>query len=178
MQVIRSDALPVSRWRNGAGRKADIAAGAGWMAGFAWLDEDAPFSEFAGQDRTITLLQGPGFTLDGAGGPLVVDTPFAPARFDGGATTQCRVVAPCRVLNVMTARTALWHSVAIIPAAGAVAPDDAAVCLLVAVHGAASIIGPSTAELAPLDAVRLDGPVTITGSEASRLACIRIGPSP
>jgi hypothetical protein len=81
------------------------------------------------------------------------------------------------VLNVMTERAAFRHSVAIIPAAGDVAPDGAAVCLLVVVHGAATISGPSGAELAKLDAVRLDGPVTITGGEASRLACIRISRS-
>jgi environmental stress-induced protein Ves len=68
MPVIRSAALPVSRWRNGAGRKADIATGDGWMAGFAWLDEEAPFSEFAGQDRTITLLQAPASRWRSRGG--------------------------------------------------------------------------------------------------------------
>ena len=55
---------PLSRWVNGAGRKADIDSGPGWMVGFAWLDTDAPFSDHSGQSRTITLLDGPGFTLD------------------------------------------------------------------------------------------------------------------
>jgi hypothetical protein len=54
----------VSRWRNGAGRKADIAAGPDWLVGYAWLDADAPFSDYAGYDRTITLIEGPGFILD------------------------------------------------------------------------------------------------------------------
>ena len=105
MQVIRSAALPVTRWHNGAGRKADIAAGDGWMVGFAWLDGDAPFSSLPGMDRTITLVDGPGFILDLTGqDSLAVDTPFVPARFDGGWPTLCRVAGPCRVLNVMTAR--------------------------------------------------------------------------
>ena len=56
--------LTVSPWRNGAGRKADVAAGPDWLVGFAWLDRDAPFSDYTGHDRTITLIEGAGFALD------------------------------------------------------------------------------------------------------------------
>ena len=107
---------PLSRWVNGAGRKADIDFGPGWMVGFAWLDTDAPFSDLRGQDRTITLLDGPGFTLDfpPPHPPLVVRSPYAPSRFDGGWPAQCRILGPCLVLNAITTRGRWRHDVRIL----------------------------------------------------------------
>lgn len=107
---------PVSRWVNGAGRKADIASGPGWMVGFAWLDTDAPFSDLGGQDRTITLVDGPGFTLDFAPPhpALVVRSLHVPSRFDGGWPTRCRIEGPCLVLNAMTTRGEWRHDVRIV----------------------------------------------------------------
>jgi uncharacterized protein len=127
--MIRRHAnLPVSAWRNGAGRKADIASGPGWLLGFAWLDADADFSDYGGQDRTITLLQGSGFALDFAGRPpLVVDQPHRPSWFDGGWPARCRLLGgPCLVLNAISER-ALWrHSVEI----RAPLPDDTGFAVL------------------------------------------------
>src|SRR3954469_8532988 len=89
-RVIRFASLGISAWRNGLGRKADIATGPGWLLGFAFLDRDADFSDYAGQDRTITLLDGAGFVLDGDDGrAVVVDRPHRPARFDGGWPCRC-----------------------------------------------------------------------------------------
>ena len=107
---------PLSRWVNGAGRKADIDAGPGWMVGFAWLDTDAPFSDLSGQDRTITLLDGPGFTLDFTPPvpALVVRSPHVPSRFDGGWPTRCRILGPCLVLNAITTRGQWRHDVRIL----------------------------------------------------------------
>src|SRR4051812_25040917 len=106
----------VSRWVNGAGRKADIASSEGWMVGFAWLDADAPFSDFTGQDRTITLLDGPGFTLEFAPPhrALVVRSRHVPASFDGSWPTYCRVIGPCLVLNAMSARSQWRHDVRVL----------------------------------------------------------------
>ena len=79
-EVLSFATRPLSRWPNGAGRKADIASGDGWMVGFAWLDADAPFSDLSGHNRTITLLDGPGFTLEFASPhpALSVQSPHAP----------------------------------------------------------------------------------------------------
>ena len=108
--LIRHADLPVSPWRNGAGRKADIATGPGWLLGFAWLDADAEFSDYAEKDRTITLLRGAGFALEFPGRPsLVVDRPLSPAGFDGGWPARCRLLGgPCLVLNAISDR-ALWR---------------------------------------------------------------------
>lgn len=170
MHLIRAAGLPVSRWANGAGRKADIAAGDGWMLGYAWLDGDAPFSDLAGFDRTITLVEGPGFTLDIAGAPLVMDRLFVPGAFDGGAQTACRVRGPCRVLNVMTARGRFRHTVEVGGgAAGAVGS------FVVALRGTASMAG---VRLARLDAVQhADEPVVADGP-GGLLATVVVTPWP
>ena len=111
---IRFAELQKSPWPNGAGRKADIAAGPigadgkpDWLLAYAWLDGDAPFSDYTGHDRTITLVSGVGFVLDfaDAAPPVMVDAPFRPRPFDGDLAAHCRLPAgPCLVLNAMSRR--------------------------------------------------------------------------
>jgi environmental stress-induced protein Ves len=173
MIVIPHATLPITRWQNGAGRKADIATGDGWMTGFAWLDAEAPFSDFGAQDRTITLVRGPGFTLTVAGQALPVMARFRPTPFDGGLPTLCQVAGPCLVLNVMTRRDTLRHSVTI-TGPQQFDPAGAVAMTLVLLRGEASVDG---AALGPLDAVRVDGPVTVDGSADCLLACARIAVS-
>jgi environmental stress-induced protein Ves len=175
VRLIPNADLAVSRWANGAGRKSDIATGEGWLVGFAWLDQDAPFSSLLGTDRTITLVQGPGFTLDIASRPpLVVDTAFRPAPFDGGAPTRCRIAGPCRVLNVMTTRERLRHSVTIQPASDIALAAGAALSLLVLLQGTVMVTGATRLAPAVLDAIELDGPVHIEGSADALLAHLTI----
>ena len=136
----------ISRWQNGAGRKADIASGSGWMVGFAWLDAEAPFSDFSGQARTITLLDGPGFTLDFAPPypALVVRSRHVPSRFDGGWPALCRPLARCLVLNAMSIRSQWCHDVRVLTAPTRLqAARPGAIAFLV--------------DLTSLDTLRLDG---------------------
>ena len=177
MRLIPNASLPVSHWANGAGRKADVAAGDGWMIGFAWLDEDAPFSDLQGYDRTITLVQGPGFTLDIAGRPpLIVETPFRPAAFDGGAQTQCRIAGPSRVLNVMTRSGRFTHALDLLKTPCTITPGNAVRQLLVVLEGSVTLSeGTATATAGVLDAVELDGPVRVGGDPAALLGYITIG---
>jgi environmental stress-induced protein Ves len=148
----------LSRWQNGAGRKADIASSPGWMVGFAWLDEDAPFSDFSGQDRTITLLDGPGFTLDFAPPrpALVVRSRHEPSRFDGGWPTRCGILGPCLVLNAMTVRGQWRHDLDILTAPARLpSPPAGAVAFLV--------------DLTTHDALRLDGEIQTDGLPAAHI---------
>ena len=179
MRVIRAAGLPVSRWPNGAGRKADLALGDGWLCGFAWLDADAPFSDLGGFDRTITLVDGPGFTLELAGQPdLVVYRPFHPSRFDGGVATQCRTRGPSRVLNVMTARDRFRHTITV--AAGPVQLDRAAglaVSLCVLLRGEATATdSDGSFTLAALDAIAVEGLTELAGDAAALFASITVAP--
>lgn len=148
----------ISRWPNDAGRKADIASGPGWLAGFAWLDADAPFSDLSGQDRTITLLDGPGFTLDFAPPhpALVVRSRHVPSQFDGGWPARCRILGPCLVLNAMSVRGQWRHEVRVLTAPARL-PDltPGAVAFLV--------------DLTTLDTLRLHGAIETDGLPAAHI---------
>jgi hypothetical protein len=104
------------------------------MAGFAWLDTDAPFSDLSGQDRTITLLDGPGFTLDFVPPhpALVVRSRHVPSPFDGGWPARCRILGPCLVLNAMSVRGQWRHDVRVLMAPARLpGPTPGAVAFLV-----------------------------------------------
>ena len=113
--LIRFDSLSETPWANGHGRKADIANGDGWSLAFAWLDRPAPFSDYAGVSRTITLVEGDGFILDFTEHPPIhVSRIGAPASFDGGWATQCRLLGgPCCVLNAFSVKGRWRHTVRI-----------------------------------------------------------------
>ena len=142
-RIIAAADLPQSLWLNKAGRKADIAAGEGWLLGFAWLDQDAPFSDYSGFDRTITLLEGPGFTLDlPSGSVLSVATRFEPAAFDGAGPMACRVKGPCRVLNAISAYPGMSHTVQVVPGADLASIKPGESVFAVVLRGAVGAAGP------------------------------------
>ena len=179
--IIRFDGLPVTRWHNDAGRKADIAATDEWQVGFAWLDADAPFSDFTGRDRTITLVDGSGFTLTFSGHPaLRVADKFRPSAFDGGWPTQCTLLAgPCLVLNAMTARSRYHHAVTIssADAVAQVAPAADAIVFLVLLAGTATVsMAGDSAVMAPRESVRVVAPVSLHGAPGSCVATITFSP--
>jgi uncharacterized protein len=66
MQFIRANSLQSSRWKNGGGKTTEIAVwppGASldafdWRISMATVEQDGPFSEFPGIDRTLALLKG------------------------------------------------------------------------------------------------------------------------
>lgn len=166
----------MSPWRNGAGRKADIAAGSDWLVGFAWLDGDAPFSNYAGHDRTITLIEGPGFALDfgPAHAALAARRAYVPWLFDGGWTAHCQVPdGPCMVLNAMTARAAWTHSVTVAAPATLAAPTPGGAAFLVVLEGSVAIDGQTGG---PRDAFCLVDAVTASAGAGALTALIRIDP--
>ncbi|WP_158743840.1 HutD family protein [Acidisphaera sp. L21] len=182
LEFIPFATLPITPWRNAAGRRANVASEAHWNVGFAWLDVDAPFSHYDGTDRTITLIDGPGFALEFVGYPtLRVDERYRPSAFDGGWPTECKLLGgPGMVLNAMTARATARHSVRIIRDALHIpqtAPDDAAAFFLVLLAGEATITaGDDVAVLQPRDAARISGRFSLQGVGELCLALITIGP--
>ncbi|MCO6418788.1 HutD family protein [Siccirubricoccus sp. KC 17139] len=168
--------LDVTPWRNGLGRKADIVTGEGWQLSFAWIDGPAPFSTYAGQERIIALLEGPGCRLDFAGHPpLVLDRPASPTTFSGDWPALCEPFGgPSMVLNLIAER-ARWRGsveileleeeLALVPLAG---PSHA-----VLLEGEAAIAnGPA---LARHDTVVVAGRLVLQGKRA-RLALARLAP--
>ncbi len=117
-------------WRNGGGTTREILAepGAGGRFRFrlsiADVASSGPFSDFAGCDRHILLLEGEGFTLrvDGSE-PAVLDRPLVPFAFDGGRAARCDLHGgPVRDLNLMVDRATARGSLRVLR----IAPGDEA----------------------------------------------------
>ena len=106
------------QWRNGGGSTTEIAiepAGAGlqawppflWRLSMARVQQDGPFSRFAGYDRTLVLLEGRGVRLDfgAAAAPVTLAGPLAAAAFAGEWATHCQLLdGPVRDFNLMMDR--------------------------------------------------------------------------
>lgn len=115
-------------WRNGRGTTLELALwppGASFEAGdFDWrlaraaVDEDGPFSEFAGFDRVLVVLGGAGLLLeqDGRAPPVRVE-PLRPCAFAGEGPTRARLLAG-RVedLNLLLRRGVVRGGVAVLHA--------------------------------------------------------------
>jgi environmental stress-induced protein Ves len=171
---IGFDQLNETRWANGAGRKADIATGDGWTLAFAWLDGPAPFSNYSGFNRTITLIDGDGFALDGADATLTVAKIGEPTHFDGGWKVQCRLLGgPCFVLNAYSAQGRWRHSVRVVGprGAGALKPGD----FMVVLRGQVWLGGVAGG---PRDALCAQAPAAASGSADALAAIVRFDPTP
>lgn len=185
---IRFADLVQSPWPNGAGRKADIATGPmgddgkpEWLVAYAWLDRDAPFSDYSGHDRTITLVSGVAFIL-GFVPPepekpshLVIDAPYRPTPFDGGLPATCRLPAgPCLVLNAMTRRGRFRHTVEI-ATTRAPLPRAEGERVVVVLRGRCALDGEV---LSPRDALLVPDAVRLAAASDSLLAVVTIAPDP
>ncbi|MET8627761.1 HutD family protein [Kitasatospora sp. NPDC004669] len=164
IQVLRASERPATAWLNGGGVTREVAgfpAGAGldgfdWRVSLADVASAGPFSPFPGIDRVITLVEGAGMALTVDGTERLVDAPFRPFAFPGGATTDCRLLGgPVVDFNVMTRRGRVEAVVDLVSAPGPVEAPPAATVLLVCLSGSASLDG---TELARFDAALLTAP--------------------
>ncbi len=161
--------LTETRWANGAGRKADIVVGPGWTLAFAWLDGPAAFSDYSGFSRTITLVEGEGFVLEGADHALTVAKIGEPASFDGGWKVACRLLGgPCFVLNAYSAQGRWRQTVRVVEpsAAGPLWAGD----FVVVLRGQVSVGGVAGG---PRDCLCVTGPAAASGSADGLVAIAR-----
>lgn len=174
MQIIPASSLAESPWPNGAGRKTDIASGPGWLIGFARLERDAPFSDYAGHDRTITLVEGNGFTLDlPEGSVTTVDRPNQPAAFDGKGPIACRLLAgPCTVLNVITRYPGSSHTVQVVGGRDLADIMPGPGVFLVVLLGS---VQAANTQAQPRDTVSYSAPGDLQPSPDALVAAIQIG---
>lgn len=122
-QVIRwSDRSPRT-WKNGGGSTTELAVwptGAAlddfeWRLSVAEVASDGPFSEFAGMDRTLVLLDGQGIGLEIDGTMKTLTEGLRVAGFPGDSATAGHLLAgPIHDLNVMTQRGAWRHVVSFV----------------------------------------------------------------
>lgn len=110
MRVLRTTDYRQMPWANGKGvtvelAKAERGGAILWRLSMATVAEDGPFSIFAGIERNLTVLDGPGFRLVGAGVDLDCQ-PLKPVAFAGDVPVRA-VGTGGQVstdFNVMTAR--------------------------------------------------------------------------
>ncbi len=174
-------------WKNGGGTTTEIAvypAGAlldafGWRVSMAEVAKDGPFSEFPGVDRTLALLSGNGMRLrignDRLGRLISVES--KPISFPADAPAFAELLdGPVRDLNVMTRRGAWRHVLDRIVVVGTkTLAADAPVSLLLCHQGRSQIeTNTGTIELAPGDAVHVEGPLGSLAAQATSIL-FRIG---
>ncbi|MEO5759019.1 MAG: HutD family protein [Mesorhizobium sp.] len=121
MRVLRASEYRSMPWKNGGGVTTEITvspAGAGlddfdWRISMARVESGGPFSQFAGIDRTLAVLEGEGIVLDLAGRPsATVTKTSAPFAFPADVSTDAVLIAgPITDLNVMTRRGRMTHTV-------------------------------------------------------------------
>ena len=122
LRILRAADYRRERWRNGAGWTREVhaqpsAGGEGWdwRLSIAEIDEDAPFSAFAGVDRELVLLEGNGLRLRFDDGETVeLQPPHDRLRFAGERALRGELVdGPTRDFNLMWKRESvdarLWH---------------------------------------------------------------------
>jgi environmental stress-induced protein Ves len=103
--------LPIEPWANGGGTTRTIARGRNgeWRVSLAELVSSAKFSQFAGFDRTMTLLDEGSVNLHAQDGMLIACAD-QPVHFAGDLHVWVgQPAVPVNVLNVMT-RRGRYHS--------------------------------------------------------------------
>lgn len=188
MHILRAAEYRSMPWKNGGGVTTEIVvspAAAGlddfdWRVSMARVENGGPFSQFAGIDRTLAVLEGEGISLDISGRPPVAVTKAAaPLSFPADAPTIAALIAgPITDLNVMTRRSRVTHVVErlMISAPLEIQPE-AATTLILSLDGEIMLAGTSPAQLGPLDTLLVEpnaGKVLIEPAGITTLFVIRI----
>jgi environmental stress-induced protein Ves len=119
LKIIRAASCRITPWKNGGGSTTEIVAEpAGsslgdfdWRISMARIAADGPFSEFAGIDRTLAVVDGKGLMLTiGDNPPIRLERGSDPIGFAGDIPTSARLTAgEINDLNVMTRRSRFSH---------------------------------------------------------------------
>lgn len=120
MKILRAADHKRMPWKNGGGETVEIAVfpeGAGlsdfdWRISMARVDGDGPFSEFAGIERTLAILEGAGIILDVDGDIRRLTIDSAPHSFPADRPTSARLIDGTVIdFNVMSRRGKVAHEV-------------------------------------------------------------------
>ncbi|MFD2058273.1 HutD family protein [Mesorhizobium calcicola] len=189
MRVLRAAEYRSMPWKNGGGVTTEVVvspAGAGlddfdWRVSMARVEGSGPFSQFAGIDRTLAVLEGEGIELDIAGrAPISVTRATDPISFPADVPTAAELIGgPITDLNVMTRRGRMTHSVERLVVSNPVEIRTATgTTLVLCLNGDVTVPGTEPVHLGPLDTL-LPGPdiasLFIQSVHDTTLFVIRIG---
>jgi environmental stress-induced protein Ves len=113
LQIVRRSSFKRLPWKNGGGITHEAIRVPAtedpflWRVSLAQIDSSGPFSDFAGYDRKMVLLQGPGIELThGNGQHRVLKNVGDCVEFAGAMPTHCELLGgPCVDLNLMVAES-------------------------------------------------------------------------
>ncbi|MDB5873064.1 MAG: hypothetical protein JWQ07_2506 [Ramlibacter sp.] len=96
-RISLNDVAPTP-WRNGGGTTRELVVfpvreNWHWRMSVADIEHDGPFSQFKGVQRWFVVLGGAGVRLSVADAEHALTPSSAPFAFDGGAVTDCKLVA-------------------------------------------------------------------------------------
>ncbi|MEU4172910.1 HutD family protein [Streptomyces sp. NPDC026665] len=164
--MLRADERPVTPWKNGGGLTREIASAphdAGltdfvWRVSLADVAQGGPFSRFAGVDRVITVVEGPGMELTVDDISHTMAERYVPFAFPGDATTDCRLLGgPLVDFNVMVRRGQAAARVEIARGRVEFSVPATATVLVVVLDGSA-VLAASGLALGRLDGALIDYP--------------------
>ncbi|UVK44822.1 HutD family protein [Mesorhizobium sp. AR07] len=189
MRILRAAEYRSMPWKNGGGVTTEIAVSphnAGlddfdWRISMARVEGSGPFSQFAGIDRTLAVLEGEGIVLDIAGRPPIsVTKATAPLSFPADVPTAAALIGgPITDLNVMTRRGRTTHSVERLVVSTPVdIRPEAGTTLILCLDGEVLVSGAEPVRLGPLDTLLLGADTAslpIQSVRETTLFVIRIG---
>ena len=113
IKILRRSSFKALPWKNGGGitheaiRVPPTGDAFLWRLSVAQIDSSGPFSDFAGYDRKMVLLQGRGISLKfGSGEHCALCNVGDCVEFDGAMPTRCELLdGPCVDLNLMVSKS-------------------------------------------------------------------------
>jgi len=111
LTILSPDTFKTIPWKNGLGHTTELAISEGgnldsfdWRLSIASVVNDGDFSNFAGYQRNLVLIEGEGLILDHRNGDVDNLTNLLDiARFDGGCNTHGALVnGDIKDFNIMT----------------------------------------------------------------------------
>lgn len=136
LRLLPANEYRRERWRNGFGwtreilRSPDTGDDWDWRLSIAEIEQDGPFSTFAGIDRELVLLHGNGVRLRFDDGDVrEVEPPHGRVRFAGERAVSGELIdGPTHDFNLMWRRdrieAELWHRPLVGSMVLFVAPDE------------------------------------------------------
>ncbi len=181
--IVRSAEREPTPWKNGHGATREVARRLlgvrgprfVWRVSLAEITGDAELATFPGVERSATLVDGEGLTLEVGGIPQPLE-PLATVRFDAEQETWARLGAgPVRVLTVMTVSSRMSARVEVVDLSTERPLSIAGTTLVVLLSGEAAVYAADGASdtLAPLDALVARPRVRLV-SGTGRAAVIRM----
>jgi len=169
MRIIRAADYRRMAWKNGGGSTTEVAAAPAdatldnfdWRISMAHVATPGPFSQFAGVDRSLAVINGDGIQLTIAGQTVRLDRTSPPHFFAGDAVTTATLSdGPIDDLNVMGRRTCCRHRLTrhLVGETFAIPRDADEIFVMPRGGDIMLVAGTSTASVANGDAAILDRP--------------------